>query len=133
MKLVRVSDTGLETFGVLMEGDVPFCVTLEDPWKNNVIGRSCIPTGTYTCTLVTTPHHGQVYQVMDVPGRTAILFHAGNTYVDTEGCILLGTQFGVLNGRNAVFNSRTALNDFMYRLSGAPHFQLEIIDASSSS
>lgn len=98
------------TFGALFIGGRPFCVTCEDPWKNNEVGVSCIPKGTYLCT----PHNGQKYKgvwiLNEVPGRSAILIHAGNTKEDTRGCILVGTSFGVVDKLSAIINSRTALN-----------------------
>lgn len=110
-------------------GPLPLCQTLEDPWNNNARGASCIPAGVYNCALTKTPHFGVVYEVLSVPGRDAILFHWGNTNRDTEGCIILGKEFGFLNGLVAVLESRAAFDRFMARMHGAPQFVLQIDDA----
>jgi len=97
------------TFGMLAIGDVPLCVTCEDPWENNQIGASCIPTGFYNCRKFNGSRFKDVWEVLNVPGRTAILIHAGNTINDTHGCILVGRCFGSSNGLPAVLQSQEAL------------------------
>lgn len=88
----------------------PLCFTLEEPWKDNKKGISCIPTGTYKCV----PHNGtrfkDVWRLENVPNRKAILIHNGNTTDDIEGCILTGKYFGKLRGKKAVMSSQIALN-----------------------
>lgn len=99
------------TLGMLyVDGaDLPPIYTLEEPWKDNQRKISCIPPGKYVCR----PHEGikfkSVWQLQDVPGRDAILIHAGNTTMDVEGCILVGLEHGILDGREAVLKSRQAL------------------------
>ena len=45
LKLKRVSDNEDATFGVLINGNTPFAVTLEPSWEDNRKGISCIPSG----------------------------------------------------------------------------------------
>jgi len=66
------------------------CYTLEPPWKDNKTSISCIPDGDYTCMWHNSPRFGWLYTVLDVPGRTNIHIHVGNTLEDTYGCILPG-------------------------------------------
>jgi len=108
VKLKRVAGDDNRSFGVIVKDNFPLCVTLEDPWKDNKVGLSCIPAGTYKVVRVHSPHFGSVWQVLDVPGRTHILIHKGNTAQDTEGCILAGSRFGRLSGRPAVLASGAA-------------------------
>ena len=126
LSLHRVSQTPDETFGVLIRNDVPLCLTLEDPWKNNERNVSCIPAGRYQCA----PHNGSRYKnvwiLENVPGRSAILIHQGNTNDDTQGCILVGQKFGTLDEKNAVLHSRIALEKLKREL--PDHFQLEIVN-----
>jgi len=122
IKLHRVHQSDKGTFGALV-GNAPLCVTLEDPWNNNKRGISCIPAGVYKCV----PHNGtkfkDVWILEDVPGRSAILIHAGNSIADTSGCILVGRSFNahtIASSRNALDFLRAVLPD---------RFEIEIIDS----
>ena len=120
--LKRIAQSEKGTFGVLIKDDVPLCVTCEDPWNNNATNISCIPAGEYDCT----PHNGAKYSdtwiLNKVPNRSAILFHAGNSIQDTQGCILVGRSFNshtIRDSRNALDYLRTVLSD---------EFTLKIVD-----
>jgi hypothetical protein len=63
---------------------------------------------------------------MDVPGRSYILFHKGNTDDNTEGCILLGQYYGKLAGNRAILNSGNTFDEFMKILDGYDEFSLTI-------
>jgi len=112
------------TFGILYDEDVPLCLTLEDPWKNNKKGESCIPVGWYDCV----PHNGtrfkNTWKLENVPGRSAIVIHAGNTQEDTRGCILVGRKIGSLEDGPAILESRAAMSFLRDYLSVT--FNLEI-------
>lgn len=115
LKLVRVTTGTDGTFGVLIKDGVPLCVTLELPWRDNERSISCIPEGQYEIFPVNSPRFGRTFQVAAVPGRSNILFHAGNTIDDTSGCILLGQSYGALfiDQRPGIHRSRVALQKFM--------------------
>ena len=85
------SDKRQGTTGALSIDGETICVTLECFDQNNTPYVSCIPEGHYYCT----PHETRKgdWRVNDVPNRTGILFHVGNTLDDIEGCILFGTSF----------------------------------------
>lgn len=132
MKLIRISQTNNATFGVLLEGDTPFALTLEPPWLDNKPFISCIPAGTYTCQLTESPKFGLTYEVMDVEGRTHILFHKGNTQEDTSGCILVGEEFADTNAGNPwIKSSAKGFLEFISRIHGEITFELEIQDKVS--
>lgn len=97
LTLRRFNYTDDGVMGVLLWGTEFICFTLEEEWKENAKGVSCIPAGLYRCTLYNAPKHGTTYLVNGVPGRSAILFHTGNTEADTEGCILTGLEFGEMD------------------------------------
>ena len=67
--------------------------TLENPFRVGGVD-SCIPAGTYTCVPYSGTKYKNVFLVKDVPGRSAILIHTGNTEKDTLGCILVGLSLG---------------------------------------
>lgn len=95
VSLVRLHERDGGTFGVLYlrGGNHRPVYTLELPWKDNARNVSRIPPGEYRCV----PHgwsggtkFKKTWRLEGVPGRTAILIHAGNTTQDTDGCILVG-------------------------------------------
>lgn len=130
MRLVRVARSPEATYGALSWGGIAFAVTLERPWLGNAPRVSCIPHGTYQCERVQSPRFGDTFQVMDVPDRSHILFHWGNLWNDTEGCILVGEQFEPVNGRPGIVASKQGFAEFMRILRDAQEFQLEIIEAT---
>lgn len=125
-EIKRIGPTDSATYGVIYDEGRAFAFTLEDPWQNNESNVSCIPPGTYVCKRVVTPKHGECFEVTNVPGRSAILFHAGNTTADTEGCILLGFQLDFEPSEPRILSSRKALSAFMQRLNEVNEFRLAI-------
>ena len=106
LKLTRVCTSDVGTFGVLSHANQPICVTLEEPWKDNKRGISCVPSGSYKCVEHTGSRFQHVWRLLDVPKREAVLIHNGNTLDDTEGCILVGDSFA----KGAIMNSRKTLD-----------------------
>ena len=112
------SDQG--TFGNLTIAPEVWC-TGELPWRNNEKGKSCIPAGKYFVRPYHDEKHGDCLRFDDVQSREGILIHAGNTcgdidkglISDTEGCILVGKQFGMFNGQKAVLYSKMALKEIL--------------------
>jgi hypothetical protein len=98
--------------------------TLENPQRSTK-KDSRIPAGIYTCVPYSGTRYKNVYLVKDVPGRSAILFHWGNTEKDTAGCILLGLKTGKLDGAPAVLSSKKAFSYFK-SLVGEKPFKLVI-------
>jgi hypothetical protein len=127
--LSRISMTGKETFGVLMDDKIPFAVTLEPPENGNRTKVSCIPEGSYICERIISSKYGNTFEVTDVNHRSNILFHWGNWVKDTEGCILLGTFYDILNDKPAIAISKKAFRKFLYRLKDVDEFALTIIDS----
>lgn len=125
-KLIRISHTTIATFGVLLEEDIPFCVTLERPWLGNIKSISCIPEGFYICERVQSPKFGDTFEIKSVSGRSHILFHKGNLSDDTHGCVLVGEQFEPLGGENAVLASGKAFTEFKERTKESNTILLQI-------
>ena len=129
LRLTRVSEFCNSTFGVLCIDDSPLFVTCEDVWSDNARNISCIPEGKYRVVLHRSPKFGVCYKVDDVSGRDHILIHSGNTNKDTQGCILLGKQFGVVGTDPGVISSRVAMQEFMREMSGVLEAELVIVSA----
>lgn len=107
--------SGMGTFGTLSVPDRGFrCVTVEQDWENNKPEKSCIPEGVYTLKLGRYNHGGYpAFELMDVPGRSLIKIHRGNTIDDLLGCIAPGTELGFVGGKWAVVHSTKAFSEFM--------------------
>lgn len=129
LKLVRVSEYKDATLGVLCLDARPMFVTLEDRWFDNERQISCIPAGKYKIKIHNSPRFGRVFQVCDVPDRSHILIHAGNTKEDTHGCILLGLMYGTIGTETAILSSRAAFANFMTAMNGISEAELEIHDS----
>lgn len=126
LTLKRVAADAHGTYGVLIDGNQPFAVTLERPWADNQRSVSCIPAGTYVCARKQSPRFGNTFEITGVLGRSHILFHSGNTAADTEGCVLVAEEFAQLGGRVAVGNSRAGFKELLTRLAGQEGFTLTI-------
>ena len=114
MVIGRIKDTEFGTFGVFFDENIPFALTLENMWINNVRNHSCIPIGKYKCKRYISQRHGETFQIMDVPNRgPGIIFHKGNLDDDTRGCILIGEQFEPLNNEPGIIRSGDGFKEFM--------------------
>lgn len=127
LELIRDKQDEWATLGRLFVAGVYLCRTLERPWLNNQRSVSCIPTGTYHGAIQHSPRFQRdLPELLDVPGRSQILFHAGNTPEDTEGCILVGLERAEHEPR--IMQSRAALAKLMDALDGES-FVLEVKEA----
>ena len=120
------------------------CYSVEDEYRKvKVKGETCIPEGIYPLALVNSPkfsgsfmsndkfdiieskiydvkrHIGykfhKVISVGNVPDFQNILIHWGNTDDDTDGCLVVGSSIGVINGQQGVLYSKEAYKRF-YKL-----------------
>lgn len=97
------------TIGDVYIDGVYFCNTIEDvvralpatcpntpKWLNckcreKVYAETAIPAGTYKVSLQHSPKFKRILPFLhDVPHFLGILIHAGNTQLDTAGCIIVG-------------------------------------------
>lgn len=98
------------TFGVFLWNSRPVCVTCENPWRNNKPRESCIPPGDFEVTSHNGAKYKNVWVLHDVPGRSAILIHSGNTEKDTDGCIIVGMSFARFGDVTGVAQSGVAIS-----------------------
>jgi hypothetical protein len=117
-----------QTLGVLRveteEGEDWTCCTLELPWRDNSIGRSCIPPGPgqepvqYQAKKHESPTFGDTLWLPGLSQRSEILVHAGNYVSDTRGCILVGRSFVDIDGDSVtdVTESKATLRTLLGRL-----------------
>lgn len=98
------------TFGVFVFNGKPVCTTCENPWRDNRRNLSCIPDGKYRVTKYSGTKYKDVWRINNVPNRSAILIHWGNTEIDSNGCVLMGNGYGNFNGLPGVINSKNTIN-----------------------
>ena len=125
--ITRFKSDANGTFGKFLDlqGQV-LAYTCERPWAGNAVGISDIPAGSYAVIGHNSPEHPHTWEITGVPGRSNILIHNGNTEKDSEGCILVGDSFGVVDGLPAVLNSVNTLNKLRSELPSG--FTLVITD-----
>ena len=100
----------------------------------------CIPAGEYAVVWTEDVHplHPFCYEVMNVPGRSAILIHSANWIRELLGCLAPGTKAEIVEGdyegqhvkELGVSNSKAALGmlqDILCR----KDFTLVIVDEAS--
>ncbi len=131
VSIIRLEESSHGIIGILRINTQVICCTLEPPDRDNKPDISCIPRGSYTVRRVNSPKYGNTFEITEVPGRTHILFHPGNTAGDTRGCVLLGQSFGFLDGRRAVLRSKHAFQRFLEHTRDVDEFRLEIVKADS--
>ena len=108
--------------------------TIELPWKDNKTSVSCVPQGLYNCRPYTSAKYKNVWKILEVPGREAILIHSGNFACDvklqvgnhssdTEGCIMVG--LGIEEKVPMITRSKEAM-DYLRGLLGSDNFSIEV-------
>ncbi len=127
LKLKRTHHSKEATLGILTIENIKTDIiyTLENP-KRKTDKDSRIPAGTYKCKPYSGTKYKDVYIVLDVPNRSAILLHWGNFEKDTEGCILLGNK-QTTKPQPAVLESKRCFERFR-SLIGKNEFTLTIED-----
>lgn len=105
------------TLGEFYINDMFHYFTVEDcVRKEKVKGKTAIPAGKYAVVITHSQRFGKrLPLLLDVPNFEGIRIHAGNTQLDTEGCILIGMG----KYKEGVTNSRKAMDDFMPKLEQA--------------
>ena len=136
LKRLGTDDDG--TYGVLMYSNTPLCLTLEESWKDNQQNISCIPAGIYKCIRKYSPTFKvETFEIADIPNRSHVIFHVGNTEINTQGCVLTGSSFGELRAldddsgemeiQSAVLSSKVAFDKMMKKLEGIDEFLLYVV------
>lgn len=120
LTLARCWLTTTSSIGKLLVDDVFECFTCEDryrpPPEPKVPRETCIPVGEYEVVITHSPRFGVMMPLLlGVPGFNGVRIHPGNSFEDTEGCILPGRE---RNGER-VEHSRAAYDALYGKLQGA--------------
>tara|TARA_R100000541_G_scaffold9480_3_gene17182 strand:- start:2190 stop:2603 length:414 start_codon:yes stop_codon:yes gene_type:complete len=106
--IVRETYTDESVIGKLYLNGEFISYTLELAWNNNEKSISCVPRGVYDCKVrLAKDSASRNYDHLileEVPNRSYILFHRGNSAKDSRGCILTG----MMRGDNVIYQSKTA-------------------------
>lgn len=130
LKLVRGRTNLYGVFGQLLDSaNNVIAVTLEHAYLENDEYVTKLSEGTYICTRYDSPRLGhEVFAIPRAPDFygakvSYIEFHMGNYNKDSQGCILLGSQFGA----GCILDSKIAFEKFMALQTGCDFFQLEVV------
>lgn len=134
LTLTRFAYTPMGTFGRLELPSGADLYTVERPWLSNKRRESCIPEGRYAMGMresgvvnrSTSGEYTQGWEIKDVPARTYIMIHPGNTMDDLQGCIAPGLDLGFVGGRWAVTQSRDAFRRLMDELAVEDEWLLHV-------
>jgi len=124
VRIVRVERSEDGIIGVLSIDGKADCFTMQ-PDEDDI--HFSIPVGNYACRRFHGKKWPDTFEIL-VSKHTALLFHAGNTEDNSEGCILLGEEVGELNGKRAVLASGKAFAQFMKKMGTDQEFNLVIMD-----
>jgi len=126
VEIIRLEEGPEGTFGILKINKKLFCMTLEPRDILNKQNVSSIPGPQQYLCKKRMSRFGETFEIMDVPDRTGILFHAGNFLGATAGCVLLGQYVAKLRGERGVFNSGNTMKAFMEIMKDIDEFLLTI-------
>ena len=150
LKLLRVSDDGETTTGLLFVNDRFYCYTLEDTGqKTGQLSESRIPAGTYPLTMNTSARDeltntyrdlfpewfSDHLQLNNIPGYPSVYIHHGGNHGDcSSGCILVSDSIRTQTQQTALINSLTTyqrLYQFIaQQLAGGKAHRITIHDES---
>lgn len=130
LTLLRVAKKPSGCFGLLLQDSIPFACTVERTYP--LAGNAQlvkIPSGTYRCEKTIFLKNGyQTYEIVGVAGHSRLLFHRGNVEDDSEGCVLVGQGFGLVQGKDAILYSTAGFHEFMRRLMDRESFVLRVAE-----
>lgn len=129
--LVYVSERlGIGVLGVMMAGDVPFCVSLTHAYGPD--GKPIVGPGSYFCQIgthilgVPGAQPFKTYEIFGIDGHTGLLFHPLNKEDQSKGCIGLGESFVMFGDIPGIADSRSAFGEFMNRAGGDTVIRLNV-------
>lgn len=125
LELKRTTPTNISTIGELFIDGEFFCYTLEDVVRDKKIyGQTAIPAGTYK--VIITPSNRfkrDLPLLVDVPNFVGVRIHPGNSAVDTDGCILVGST----KSQDFIGNSRTTFELLYEKLKPEKDIEISIV------
>lgn len=125
MKLIRGKGNAKSVEGKLYIDGVFECYTVEDADRKlekggvKIQDKTAIPRGTYQVTWNHSNHFNKDMPLLiGVPQFEGVRIHAGNSDVDTEGCIIVGAVNNV-DGDDWISASKVAVDRLYPKISSA--------------
>lgn len=136
IKLIRYRFTDEQTHGIMLLDNTFQCYTVEDKVRMQKIhGQTAIPEGCYDLKQrkemsgLTEKYRNKFdwfdwhWQLQNVPNFNWVYIHIGNTHLDSEGCLLVGTE--AMEDR--VGKSTAAFEKLYHKLKQEEIHQIEIM------
>lgn len=119
LKTVAVREDGC--FSVLLWDGRPIAVSVERTFDDE---RPILQNGVCDCNAtVYMKGNYDTFEIM-VPGHSRILFHKGNTELDSIGCVVVGSSFDAMGPVAGVLNSAAGFANFIALTKGLKSFQM---------
>lgn len=120
LTVLRYSDDGTTTVGLLYLNGFFYCYTLEDAHRDvKIAGGTRIPSGKYEIdfnradTELTLKYRNASpdwftyhIEIKNIPGFQGVYIHNGGTHQDTEGCLLVSDNLSVSDAAKSLTNSK---------------------------
>lgn len=119
--LRRTFKSNKGTLGIFIIDDIPLFLSLEP--------AACVEAGSYQCDIYDSPKKKTiVYLLKNVPNKTYVEIHVGNSIEDTTACILIGRGFSMI-AENSLYisESQISFDRFLAKTNREP-FMLTIED-----
>lgn len=135
LRLERRIFTDDVTVGELYLNNEFYCYTLEDAVRpTKIYGKTAIPRGRYKVEITHSPRfRTHLPLLINVPNYVGVRIHAGNTALDTEGCLLVGLGLMRDPDQNLdwrITQSRLAMAKLLTALRKDPNIEIEILNKS---
>jgi hypothetical protein len=118
LQLIRFSDDGQTTIGLLYINNNFFCYTLEDTYRDDKIqNETRIPSGIYNVdflryeTDLTKKYRTEFdwfsfhLEIQNIPNYQGVYIHKGNHHEHTAGCVLVSESLSVTDAEKKLTNS----------------------------
>lgn len=119
----EVYKTGKDyTISKLYVDGVYQCYIMEDVIRKGpkVFGETAIPRGIYNIVVTMSERFKKLLPLLqNVLNFSGVRIHPGNTSLNTEGCLLPGTDIGELGGKVAVLDSKPAFSALYGKIKAA--------------
>ena len=118
--VLRYSDDGTTTIGLLYLNGFFYCYTLEDTFREvKIAGQTRIPAGKYSIDFIRhetelTMKYRSLFpewfhfhlEIKNVPNYTGVYIHSGGDHTHTAGCLLVSDSLSVKNETKFLTNSK---------------------------